>query len=308
MNIMSSMLPSDLPEFLYKYTSVARALEVLLTGEVYFSHRRELNDPFDGKQTLDLSTCEKIKEAIKLANLELKEHEEKGHDMSIILSGRSREEHQDRLVEDNDYTNSQVQKLAEDIEDADNMGIYCFSRENDSIIMWAHYANNHQGCCLEFNFQEHEFRSVEKGKFCFPFSFLHSVKYSDKYPTPTFGEESVPHQGTNSYMCKSKDWKYENEWRALMYDKRVRSPISGKSIGSKIVDEPIINRMKGSGHYPLDKDLLHGIILGYKMKDNEKKSIINAALLRGIKIYEAQPKLYEYGMEIKPWDNFVLAK
>ncbi len=307
MNIMSPMSPPNLPEFLYKYTSVARALEVLLTGEVYFSHRRELNDPFDGKQTLDLSTCEKRKEAIKLANSEFKEHEEKGHDMSSMLSGRSREEHQERLVEDNDYTNSQVQKLAEDIEDAGNMGIYCFSRKNDSIIMWAHYANNHQGCCLEFNFQEHEFRSVEKGKFRFPFSFIHSVKYSDKYPTPTFGEESVPHKGTNSYMCKSKDWKYENEWRALMYDARVISPISGKIIGGGIPDE-FIKRMKGSGHYPLAKNLLHGIILGYKMKDNEKKSIINAALLSGIKIYEAQPKLYEYGMEIKPWDNFVLAK
>ncbi len=299
---MSPTPPSHVPGFLYKYTSVARALEVLLTGEVYFSHRQELNDPFDGKQMVNLSTRENKKESIKLINRKVKEPENQRYDRGH-LSGRDREKYQKLLTEDNNFGDSKAQEFAEAM-DAFNIGVYCFAEKEDSIIMWAHYANNHQGCCLEFNFQGHLYQSVEKERSCFPFLLLNRVIYSDRYPTHAFGEESVPHKGENSYMCKSKDWQYENEWRAIMYDTSVINPISGKSIGDELPDESI-KRMKGPGHYWLDKDMLHGIILGYKMKDNEKKSIINAALSRGIRIYQAHPKLYEYGMEIKPWSNLL---
>ncbi len=294
---MSSTLPSYVPGFLYKYTSVARALEVLLTGEVYFSHRRELNDPFDGKQTIDLSTCEKRKEAIINANKIIKKYKEKGYDLSGGLSGIKREEYHNRCIKDEEFANSQMQKFAKSM-DIFNIGVYCFAEQNDSIIMWAHYANNHQGCCLEFNLQEHVSRYVEKGKPCFPFSFLRSVKYSDKYPVHVIGEEGAYPKENSAYISKSEDWRYEKEWRAIMYDASVISPISGKSIGDEIHDESI-KLMKGSGLYPLDEHLLNGIVLGYKMKDYEKKSIINVARSLGIRIYQAQPKLYEYGMEME---------
>ncbi len=293
---MSTTLPSYVPGFLYKYTSVARALEVLLTGEVYFSHRRELNDPFDGKQTIDLSTCEKKKEAIKRAPQTIKKYKEKGHDLSGGLSGMAREEYHNRLIKDKEFANSKMQEFAE-AADASNIGVYCLAEQNDSIIMWAHYANNHQGCCLEFNLQEHVYRHVEKGRHCFPFSFLRGVKYSDKYPVHVIGEEGTYPKENSAYISKSEDWRYEKEWRAIMYDASVISSISGKSIGDEIPDESI-KLMKGSGHYPLDEHLLNGIILGYKMKEHEKKSITNAARLHGIRVYEAKPKLYEYGMKI----------
>ncbi len=304
---MRLMLPSYVPGFLYKYTSVARALEVLLTREVYFSHRRELNDPFDGRCIMDASTLKKKEDAIKLVNQKLKENGKKGHDLNSMLSGMSREEYYNRFIEDEEFANSIIQKIAKNM-DVYNVGVYCLAEQNDSIIMWAHYANNHQGCCLEFNLQEHFHRHVNEGKECFPFLLLGRVRYSDKYPIHVFGKEYAYPEENSSYRSKSEDWKYENEWRALMYDKHVRIPISGKSIGGKMIDKHIIKKMKGSGHYPLDKDLLHGIILGYKMKDYEKKSIINIAWSCGIKIYEAHPKLYEYGMEIKPLNNVILVK
>ncbi len=306
MNIIRPMLLSYVPRFLYKYTSVDSALEVLQTEEVYFSHRQELNDPFDGKQTIDLFTCEKRKEAMKNANQKIKKYEEKGHDLSGMLSGMNREEYHKRFIKDEEFANSQMQKFAKSM-DIFNIGVYCFAEQNDSIVMWAHYANNHKGCCLEFNLQEHVSRYVEKGKPCFPFSFLRSVKYSDKHPVHVIGEEDAYPKENSAYISKSEDWRYEKEWRAIMYDASVISPISGKSIGDEIPDESI-KRMKGSGHYPLDKNLLHGIILGYKMKKCEKKSIIDAALSRRIKIYQAQPKLYEYGMEIKPLHLAVVPK
>ena len=33
-------------------------------------------------------------------------------------------------------------------------GITCLSEEDDSLLMWAHYANNHCGMCVEYNLLE----------------------------------------------------------------------------------------------------------------------------------------------------------
>ncbi len=298
MNIMRPTLPSSVPDFLYKYTSVDRALEVLRTGEVYFPHRQELNDPFDGRCIMDAATPEQRKEIIKLVVKMCIEHEKKGHDLSGMLSGMGREEYYNRFIEDEKFASNIMQKLAKEM-DVFNIGVYCFTEKQDSIIMWAHYANNHKGCCLKFDFQEYVLRSIEKEKDYFPFSFLHSIKYSDTYPVSVFGEEDADPKKNSFYMCKSKDWQYEKEWRAIMYDTRPKGLIPGISIGGEIIDEPIIKRMEGSGLYPLDKNLINGIVLGCKMEDNEKESIIEAARLCRIRIYQAQPKLYEYGMEIE---------
>ena len=32
-----------------------------------------------------------------------------------------------------------------------NRGVSCFSETNSEILMWSHYANSHQGFCLEFD-------------------------------------------------------------------------------------------------------------------------------------------------------------
>ncbi len=307
MNIFRLLPPLYVPNFLYKYTSVDRALEVLQTGQVYFTHRRELNDPFDGKQATDLSNRESRKELIKLSNRKIKEQESQGRDLNHLLSGTAREEYQKRFIEDDKFANNIMQQHEEDT-DKSNTGVYCFSEKEDSIIMWTHYANNHQGCCLEFNFQEHICRYREDGKYCFPFSLISMIRYCDKYPVHVFGsrKEYFSYPLKSRHLTKSKDWQYEKEWRAIMVD--AERLLSGQNIDSDTMDEFIIKRMKGLGHYLLDTNLLHGIILGCQMKDDEKQSIINAALSCGIKIYQAQPKLYEYGMEIKLLSNFTLAK
>ncbi len=297
MNINIPMLPSYVPKFLYKYTSVAYALDVLRTEEVYFSHRQQLNDPFDGRYMMDASTLEKRKEAIKEVIKEIEEHEKKGHDLSGMPSGIKLKEYHERFITDEKFANEQMQKNAKNM-DVFNIGVYCLAEQNDSIVMWAHYANNHQGCCLEFNFQEHSYRHEKERKRCFPFSFINMVKYSDKYPVRVFGEGCAYPEENSFYMCKSKDWQYEKEWRAIMHNTRFKGVISSKSFDSEISDKSI-KIMKGSGRYPLDTNLLQGIILGCKMKDDEKKSIIKAARVCGIRIYQAKPKLYEYGMEME---------
>ncbi|MGG0425831.1 DUF2971 domain-containing protein [Priestia megaterium] len=48
--------------------------------------------------------------------------------------------------------NEQLYKLIEFIQK--QTFITCFTERNDSILMWSHYANNHTGFCLEYDFKK----------------------------------------------------------------------------------------------------------------------------------------------------------
>lgn len=97
----------------------------------------------------------------------------------------------------------------------------CLSRKNDSILMWAHYASNHQGICLSFKADYFE----ENLGFYFDSEFLplYKVKYTRKLPGPmnliTMG---MSENTINFFITKYSDWKYEEEWRLLLFPQNVR--------------------------------------------------------------------------------------
>jgi len=83
--------------------------------------------------------------------------------------------------------------------------------------MWSHYAENHQGFCVEYDLstipEGHTFRRT-----------LHPVIYSDMLydSTPLVEKWIEGPQGTFnpffpllSFIHKAKEWSYEREWRLL---------------------------------------------------------------------------------------------
>ncbi len=76
-----------------------------------------------------------------------------------------------------------------------NNRVSCFSEINDSLLMWAHYANHLNGVCLRFD--------TTKDKL---FQNVHKVDYSK------FRSNSNDY---NVYFTKSLDWSYEQEWRLV---------------------------------------------------------------------------------------------
>ena len=289
-----------MPSWLYKYTTVKRALQTLQSGEVYFAARRQLNDPFDCRFTPDLSTVEARKRFVQWQKQRLAEWENLGYnprDIGIV-DAAERESIHKRLVEEPDEAERWLSEIWEALDSA-NIGVYCLTENRGSLPMWAHYASNHRGCCLEFNFREHVLRQVQQGKLCFPFTTMGMVRYADEYPV------GVMEPGRNIFdpeapsWTKSTEWSYENEWRAIMFDSRVKTPISAKSISDLSHDEPIVRRMKGAEElYKLDEDIIHGVILGFAMTETDKAIIIAAARECGARVYQAKPKTFEFGLDI----------
>jgi len=89
------------------------------------------------------------------------------------------------------------------------MGVLCLSELRDSLLMWGHYAYNHQGLVVGFD-SEHSFfskRRSEKDEF----GFLRRVEYASHRPCVTLSDTSSPAW----FQTKFEQWAYEKEWRIV---------------------------------------------------------------------------------------------
>jgi hypothetical protein len=135
-----------------------------------------------------------------------------------------------------------------------NLRICSFSLTKSSLLLWAHYASEHKGIAIEYDFID--FDTIR--------SFIQPVVYSDKVHKIGIFEEYTTMQLIGSSLIKSKDWEYEKEWRLTIF--KQRDNFSQKMT----VPNPI------------------GIYLGTRFDSNEKSlkdKLYNLANARGIPIY-----------------------
>lgn len=82
--------------------------------------------------------------------------------------------------------------------------VFCFSKTRSSFPMWAHYANNYKGVCLEY-----DARNVRLSLDCdVPDYAFNNVQYVDNFKTDNLTLYDKDLQ-------KSKQWEYEQEVRIV---------------------------------------------------------------------------------------------
>lgn len=86
----------------------------------------------------------------------------------------------------------------------ETIGVSCFSTVNNSLLLWAHYANGHKGFCLEFHYDSSDPNSIHLLPICYRTSF-HKLSFQLRRDDSIF----------NMIYTKSKEWSYEKEWRLL---------------------------------------------------------------------------------------------
>lgn len=129
------------------------------------------------------------------------------------------------------------------------IGITCFAKRPDNILMWSHYANKHTGFCVEYDLskiQSQDFRCM-----------LYPVIYENTrpiIPTEMFDFSDMQNIKLNlepkvmsKFICalltKSPIWNYEEEWRVILFlnnlDKQClyENCISKIYLGANISDE-----------------------------------------------------------------------
>lgn len=95
-------------------------------------------------------------------------------------------------------------------------GVVCLTPRLDNLLMWAHYANNGQGFCIEYE--------VDWGHQTPDIRYV-PVQYSSSVPELCFSEAMfTPHQFLQRVMAsKHSDWAYEQEVRLVCLNRKGES-------------------------------------------------------------------------------------
>jgi len=143
------------------------------------------------------------------------------------------------------------------------VGIFSLSSNPDSLLMWAHYADSHRGILIELDSEKLESHFSNKNKSTYSeFGKIHKIKYSKTRPGPEgvngllLPNKQIP----LSFLQKSIEWEYENEYRIFMETKDCDESKGDKSeinmfripedsikriiIGTGISDGNIIRKIK----------------------------------------------------------------
>lgn len=134
----------------------------------------------------------------------------------------------------------------------ENVGILSLSEISDNDLMWAHYADRHNGLVLCFD-EQHTFfnrRRTENDEFY----FVRKVRYSDDPPVSL-----ATIDGDALLITKGRKWSYEREWRMLV-------PLKDATRSMTVVGDTV--------HlFAFPPDVLRGVILGANATLNTEASV-----------------------------------
>ena len=284
---------------LYKYMSVKTAKAVFQSHTLRWSTPALFNDPFDVQFDLhidcNLSKVKKLsldklwkafyeKAPLNPNNLLGNLIQLAGNNFPILsrdefdkIYGPSLDETFKLQEKRAPYHNAKIQKhmaLSK---------ILCLSEINNSLLMWAHYADDHKG--LVFKFQSNEERDGA-------FLAAKKVVYSENMPRlmdenslsdllSGSGNIDVNEQIEKLTYTKAKCWEYENEWRICAGNGRTNNPYED---------------------LPFNMLDLSEVILGCNIppKDGEEIISIVRKSLPHVTISEAVEDSHEYKLVVKP--------
>lgn len=133
------------------------------------------------------------------------------------------------------------------------IGVLCLTTDNQNQLMWAHYANEYKGLCIEYDFKiTQDSKNIFQS---FPVSYSKDI--------PDFREKDMVTQGSFvKKICgiKSECWSYEKEFRII--------------------------KNKGIGSFAYDKSLLKAIYFGVRFNDDDKNDIFRALKDTNTKFYQ----------------------
>ena len=247
--IFANKLPKKLLKFycgLYDEYGNNHNIDSINEGYIWMSSPKKFNDPFDCALNFDNNIL--LIEYIKENNVYIGDADKQKYINSL---------------------NDSDSKLREE------SFVACFSEYKNvfSSQMWAKYANNHKGFCVEYNFYKIMKTAIERNTYnIFP------VFYCDKPDIPLFIENNNNFiYAFPAFFRKSLEWKSEKEWRIYK--------ASDKYIGCNGYKLDFISPDK----------IYAGCKSSYKLKEDLKKLCND----KRIEYYEIEIKCNSYKLGIK---------
>jgi len=226
----------EIPRCIFRYDSRKHAKDSIEGKYIYMSENSTFNDPFEGILHADYENGENAQifryflETQKLNNDEIFKLK---RELDIP---EKKKEYAEKMKKDHERN----VKAA---------GIFCCSRIPGNITMWSHYAEKHQGVCLEYDIL----------KDLYAFDFVNPVEYTEIFPEKASLLEILNNFDklllNVSLLTKSDCWENEQEIRVV--------------------------KINQTGKIEINSDCLKSIIFGLRCPEKDKEEIINIMLEKG---------------------------
>ncbi|WGQ08944.1 DUF2971 domain-containing protein [Pedobacter gandavensis] len=218
------------PRSFFKYKGVNEmTISNLETNTIWLAEINSLNDPFECSIQFDNDECLRVYYADKKFQRSFKKmfgvELSKKETSAIVKSAKPYLEYcrickakNIIIAKSSEQQLQDVQsRFSEILEETNqNIKVTCFTEHHDSLLMWAHYADQHKGICIEYDFIEEDHIRP----------FLQPIIYSDKINKIGLFEELDLLRKIGSTLIKSIDWSYEDEWRLTIFKQKEDMPLN----------------------------------------------------------------------------------
>jgi hypothetical protein len=212
---------------LCRYFSIdSNLITSLMENYLWFSSPSSFNDPYDCNIKLDIQKYS-FKEIYKFI---IKAYQNTPNKPSLLTEKDLLEKTKYYFNDPPSFTDIINQELASCMND---YGICCFSQNDNSILMWSHYAEKHKGLCLKFNI------NTDKRAFSTPIK----VSYKKHLPKFNYIKYRLDYDLRRTQLAqfalgtKHKIWKYEDEVRI------VKERSEGQYIGAISFNKSSLNEV-----------------------------------------------------------------
>lgn len=175
----------------YKYgtfKNIERIRPMLCENTFYFPTPSQLNDPSDCKNIIENHSAEEIEEYLITANQQFYGHSRGNSYIKKAIKQFGAEV----ILEE-------MAKTFNELMDT-RYGIFSLAKRYDNMSLWAKYADNHEGYCLEFSNLS-------------TFSHVFEVEYKDKIPFNLCS--TIDRSQADFLYTKSVEWSNEEEARII---------------------------------------------------------------------------------------------
>lgn len=226
---------------------ISKRLEKMISySAIFFSNPMVFNDPFDANFSIDTKDKDRLESVFE------------------EVSGNA--------LKEGITTEEKVNELRKNLHNQlplQNYRVSCFSEDLNNELMWAHYADQHRGVILCYDFEDKKVK-YRNDKFVFIDNgslelysttgdkyelLLDRVRYLSEKPKLVINNGVVEEEYNTAVplYIKSKSWIYEQEIRLA-----IQSPLGH-------------GFPEGDYYILLDKDCLKSVVFGERLEDKYRK-------------------------------------
>jgi hypothetical protein len=243
--------------------------DLIANNRIYLSNTANFNDPWDCRPCFDNSQIDDPAYADRLvAYLYNAARKQTPH--------ISEEVHRLRAVQLRASRDAMIAAIAQmsdmEAEIKKRYRVFCLTTQPDNILMWSHYASNHQGICIELSCVNDVFSGAFK------------VRYMEKYPAFDITDNSLD-RILLPLVTKSDAWAYEDEYRLIAQERK-------EALAPSLLTD--------NNYLALPKDAIRSVILGC-LTPNDTKQRVEEVLSRNsssiaVRQLQRVPNLYELAL------------